>query len=101
MRGRLRSRSGGAGANRRVWPGRLVVLVTLVVLTGFTSLAGAQIGAAALAGDVTDQVGAPVPGASVTVVAAGTNAARTVVTGRDGSYLVPGLRPGSTRFASS
>src|SRR3954470_10844496 len=54
-----------------------------------------QIGAGALAGDVMDQAGAALPRATLTIVEAGTNQARTVVTGEDGRYLVQGLPPGS------
>ncbi len=57
----------------------------------------AQIGAAALAGDVVDQAGAPLPGVTVTVVAAGTNLSRTMVTGPDGRYSVQALAPGAYR----
>ena len=58
---------------------------------------GAQIGAGALAGDVVDQAGAAVPGATVTVTAVGTNLSRTAVTSQNGGYVVPGLAPGSYR----
>ena len=61
------------------------------------SPAAAQIGAAALAGDVVDQAGAAVPGATVTVIAVGTNLSRTAVTGQDGGYSVQGLAPGAYR----
>ena len=57
--------------------------------------ATAQIGAGTLSGEVVDQAGAPVPGATVTVTAAGTNLTRASSTGRDGRYVVPGLDPGA------
>jgi Carboxypeptidase regulatory-like domain len=57
----------------------------------------AQIGAGALAGDVVDQAGAAVPGATVTVTAVGTGLSRTVVTSQNGGYVFPGLAPGSYR----
>ena len=59
---------------------------------GIGAPVGAQIGAAALAGDVVDQAGAAVPGATVTVIAVGTNLSRTVVTGPDGGYVRPRAR---------
>jgi hypothetical protein len=62
---------------------------------GIASPARAQIGAAAVAGDIVDQAGAAVPGAAVTLVATGTNQSRTVITGQDGVYSVHGLAPGS------
>ena len=55
----------------------------------------AQVGAGALTGDVSDQAGAAVPGATVTVTSVGTNLSRTSMTGPDGRYAVPGLAPGS------
>ena len=62
-----------------------------------TERAPAQIGAGALTGSVVDQAGAAVPGATVTVIAVGTNRSRTVVTDERGSYAVPGLAPGAYR----
>jgi hypothetical protein len=70
---------------------RLWVLIAVAM----TSPVRAQIGAGALAGDVVDQAGAAVPGATVTVVAVGTQRSRTVVTGQDGGYSVQGLAPGA------
>ena len=68
--------------------------VWLLVMIGISSPAAAQIGAAALAGSVVDQEGAALPGATVTVVAVETNRLRTVTSGPDGVYVVPGLAPG-------
>jgi Carboxypeptidase regulatory-like domain len=55
----------------------------------------AQVGTAALRGDVRDQAGAAIPGASVTITAIDHGRSQTVVTDSRGSYLVPGLLPGS------
>ena len=71
-------------------------LVTLLAVMA-TNPAGAQIGAAALTGIVVDATGAPLPAATVTAVAAGTNLSRAVVTASDGGFLVPGLPPGPYR----
>ena len=68
--------------------------VWLLVMIGISSPAAAQIGAGALAGNVVDQEGAALPGAAVTVVAVETNRVRTVRSGADGVYVVPGLAPG-------
>ncbi len=73
----------------RVW---LCVLTWLVVSS---TPAGAQVGAGAFTGDVSDQAGRAVPGATVTVTSVGTNLSRISVTGPDGRYSVPGLLPGS------
>jgi hypothetical protein len=59
------------------------------------SPAPAQIGAGALAGAVVDDAGAALPGASMTVTAAGTGLRRTTVTNESGSYALPGLAPGA------
>ena len=69
----------------------------VLVVTG-PVLAGAQVGSGSLAGRVVDQAGAPVPGATVTAIAAATNLSRTSVTGRDGAYVVAGLPPGTYRL---
>jgi hypothetical protein len=57
----------------------------------------AQIGAGAVAGHVVDQAGAPVPGATVTMTAVATGAARTTFTSTEGTYVVAGLSPGPYR----
>ncbi len=71
------------------------VCLWLSIEAAIASPVRAQIGAAAVAGDVVDQAGAPVPGATVTLVAAGTHRSRTVITGQEGVYSVHGLEPGS------
>jgi hypothetical protein len=48
-----------------------------------------------LKGNVTDQFGAAVQGASVTVIMVGRGVRRTVVTDVDGGYQVPLLQPGT------
>jgi Carboxypeptidase regulatory-like domain len=73
------------------------VCLMLVVWTGTTATAIAQIGAGALAGRVTDQSGTAVPGATVTVTAVGTNSRRTGITDASGVYVVRGLAPGAYR----
>ena len=75
----------------RRWMGCVWVWTGLVLSVGWP--AGAQIGAGVLTGDVVDQAGAAVPGATVTVTADGTNLSRTVVTGAGRRYVVPGWRP--------
>jgi hypothetical protein len=65
---------------------------------GLSRPARAQVGAGALTGEVSDQAGAPVPGAAVTVIANGTNRSRASVTAADGRYVIPGLAPGGYRI---
>ena len=71
------------------------VCLWLLWWLGVSSPVGAQVGASALTGNVSDQAGATVPGATVTVTSVGTNRSRTSVTGSDGRYSVQGLAPGS------
>jgi hypothetical protein len=71
------------------------VCLWLLWSLGMASLAAAQVGGGALTGDVSDQAGAAVPGATVTITAVGTNLARTSITGSDGRYAIPGLAPGT------
>jgi hypothetical protein len=44
-------------------------------------------------GQITDPTGADVPGATVTLVEAGTGQMRNAISGRDGFYTIPSLRP--------
>jgi Carboxypeptidase regulatory-like domain len=71
--------------------------VCWLVLSGVGAGAHAQVGAGALAGEVMDQAGAPVPGAILTAIDVGTGLTRTVVTTREGSYSIPSLPPGTYR----
>ncbi len=73
------------------WKGCLAAAVWLAV----SSSVAAQVGGGALTGIVVDQAGAAVPGAMLTITAAETNLRRTTLTSRDGTYVVPGLVPGS------
>ena len=57
--------------------------------------AGAQALYGSLVGNVTDETGAALPGASVTITQRETNLARDVVTNETGSYNVPNLLPGT------
>jgi Carboxypeptidase regulatory-like domain len=68
-----------------------------LVLSGAGAGAHAQVGAGALAGEVIDQGGAPVPGAILTAIDVGTGLTRTVVTTLEGGYSIPSLRPGTYR----
>jgi carboxypeptidase family protein len=69
----------------------LAAAVGLVV----SSSVAAQIGGSAITGIVVDQAGAAVPGAMLTITAAETNLRRMTLTSEDGTYVVPGLVPGS------
>ena len=63
--------------------------------------ATAQTGAGALTGLVTDQNGAAVPGATITLTNTATNLQRVVVSTSDGVYAAPSLAPGEYRVEIS
>src|SRR5215813_4195637 len=75
---------------------RPVLLLTLVLFSCSVDSAFAQTRAttADLAGVVSDQSQAVLPGVSIVVTNKDTNARRNGITDRDGRYLIPGLPPG-------
>ena len=58
------------------------------------TVAAAQVASGSLVGDVVDEAGAAVPGATVTATATATGVSRTTSTNADGRYVVAGLPPG-------
>jgi len=76
---------------------RVVGVMAALLWTSGVAPASAQVAAGTMAGQVVDGNAAPVPGASVTVIAAATNRARTVFTGDDGRFVAAGLAPGAYR----
>ena len=70
-----------------------VFVLSCLSFVFLTAAALAQYGAS-LQGTVTDNTGAVVPGATVTVTNQATGVARTAVTGDSGFYRIPGLAPG-------
>ncbi|HSL21980.1 MAG TPA: carboxypeptidase-like regulatory domain-containing protein [Vicinamibacterales bacterium] len=71
------------------------VLGASVVALGLASgTAWAQSGTASVTGRVTDQQGAVIPGATVTITSRSTGASRAVVTNESGIYQVSSLGPG-------
>jgi hypothetical protein len=79
--------------SRRWWIGAVLCVALCVGVVP----AVAQIGRGALAGDVSDQAGSPVPGVSVSITFTATGAAREATTDAAGSYVVHGLTPGVYR----
>ncbi len=71
--------------------------VALMLSAAVCAPAAAQIGGGALAGQVVDQAGAAIAGATVTITAVGTKLSRTATTGLEGTYAVTGLAPGTYR----
>src|SRR5438093_5880294 len=74
-----------------------VILAALVLLAlcGPPSPAGAQVLYGSLVGNVTDETGAAIPGAMVTITHRETGASRDVVTDAAGAYRFPTLQPGT------
>src|SRR6266542_7117134 len=70
--------------------GLLLALAGLIA----SGSAHAQSGSATLFGTITDQQGAGVPGATITLTQTATSAARTLVTDDGGDYRFVALRPG-------
>ena len=64
----------------------------------FASITLAQSGTTGISGVVSDQNGAAVPGATVTLTNPDTNQSRNVTTGQDGQYSFPGIAPATYRL---
>ena len=71
---------------------KCIVFSCIALWLAVSSAADAQ-GLAQLVGSVNDPSGSVVPGANVTVTEVATGLARSVVTGAEGFYSVPSLRP--------
>src|SRR5262245_8571650 len=80
--------------------GRAGLVAFALALALLPSLGWAQ-ATGAVSGTVTDDSGAVLPGATVTVVNSGTGQTRTAATGGDGFYTVPLLQPGTYRVTVS
>jgi hypothetical protein len=76
---------------------RFAVVALLCVLLGALPLVGQTANTGAITGTVTDQTGASVPNATVTVTNTATNQSRSVTTDAAGVYRVPLLDPGTYR----
>ena len=68
--------------------GTLCVLAALFAMSAFGQTFGQ------ITGRVSDESGAVVPGANITLTSVGTNAARTTVTTGAGDYTFPSVAPG-------
>ncbi len=79
---------------------KLLGLLTVAVLVSAAAApAVAQALYGSLVGNVTDETGAALPGATVTVTQTETNLSRDVVTNETGGYNVPNLLPGTYEVA--
>ena len=77
------------------WRSGLIGLWLIAIVPGVSL---AQVGAGAVSVVVADQAGAGAPGATVTLTALATNAARTAVSGAAGNAVFQGLAPGPYRL---
>src|SRR6266446_5641994 len=73
----------------------LMVLVLCTAMTASISLSFAQATTGTITGTITDQTGAVIPGATITVRNIETNITRTSNTAEQGRYIFPGLPIGS------
>src|SRR5580765_531012 len=77
----------------------LSICLTVACVCGAAVMpARAQTAAGEITGLVKDQVGAAVPGATITVTETRTNLQRVVISTRDGVYTVASLAPGEYRL---
>ena len=76
-----------------------LLFLSLFLCLFLTITAQAQTITATITGTVTDQAGAVVPSAKVTITAASTGQAKTATTDAEGRYTVPFLPPGSYRVS--
>ncbi len=82
--------------HRRGCAARLLLACSLGVL--LSAPIAAQVGRGGIAGEVTDQAGAAVQGATVTATAMATGGSRIVVSSDEGRYALVGLSPGAYRL---
>src|ERR671937_298150 len=75
---------------------RIPLICALSVLVS-AAPAWAQLSTAQLSGRVTDESGAVLPGVTVTATQTDTGLVRTVVTGENGTYVLPNLPTGPYR----
>ena len=71
------------------------VVLSMAVVLGVSSTAGAQAVTGTLLGNVTDSSGAAVPGVTVTALEVQTNVSRTAVTNESGYYIFSSLQNGT------
>src|SRR5205814_1162990 len=85
---------------RAAWVVRTLVSLLFGMLL-VAAAAFAQVETGQIAGTVTDESGAVVPNATVAIKNLASNAQRTTVTSPAGSYVIPGLSPGTYQVAIS
>src|SRR5262245_6464826 len=74
------------------------VFFVLLCAVASARIASAQVGGGDITGVLTDQSGAAVPGATVTITNVATNRQRVVTSTSDGAYTAASLAPGDYRI---
>src|SRR5437764_7471133 len=72
----------------------LIYAVSLVVILGSTIAAAQSVNVSQVTGVIHDSTGAAIPGATITLTKTDTGLERTVISGEDGAYSIPGLPVG-------
>lgn len=92
-------------ATQQIGPGILRATLscasTFLVLLTFATAAMAQVERGQIAGTITDQSGAVVPGAAVTIRNTANNSQRTTQSSDTGAYTIVGLEPGTYAISVS
>ena len=81
-----------------VGKGLLTLVEFCVLFSIITMFAFGQSGTSGVSGTITDQNGAAVPGATVTIINPETSFTRTATTSADGKYGFPGIPPATYRL---
>jgi len=74
--------------------GTTLAFLVLLLATGTVQLWGQAVASAQISGLVADPSGAAVPSAKITATQTETGLVRTTLSGRDGTYVLPGLPVG-------
>ncbi len=82
-----------------IFRSRAVVLLAALTLLLSVGRAFAQSGTSTIKGSVTDQTGAAVPGATVTISNPETGFSRSTTTNNEGSYQFPAISPATYQLA--
>src|SRR5437870_8837515 len=79
---------------------RVVSVLTVVFMCSSAGLLHAQAVKGALLGNITDQGGLAVPGASVTITETSTNISYSTTTNESGYYIFPSLKDGTYKVVT-